>query len=63
MSTLGNARARSPIANDGDELTFCSTCAFSSACLAEGLDKTRLLDLHVLVEHAGPYAACDHLFR
>ena len=63
MTALGDGRARSPIANDGDEVSFCSTCAFSSACVAEGLDKTRLRDLHVLVEHAGPFAAGDHLFR
>ena len=25
------------LADDGDALTFCSTCAFSQACLAEGL--------------------------
>ena len=25
-----------PIADDGDELRFCSTCAFASACLAAG---------------------------
>jgi len=54
---------RSPIADDGDELSFCSTCAFSTACLAEGMDKSRLRDLHVLVEHVGPYAPGAHLFR
>ena len=63
MSIGRTARVPSPIADDGDELRFCSTCAFSSACLSEGLDKTKLQDLHVLVEHAGPYAAGDHLFR
>ncbi len=63
MSSPGTARAKPPIANDGDEVSFCSTCAFSSACVAEGLDKSRLRDLHVLVEHAGPFAAGDHLFR
>ena len=26
------------LADDGDELHFCSTCAFSQACLAEGMD-------------------------
>jgi CRP/FNR family transcriptional regulator len=53
----------SPIANDGDQFQFCSTCAFSTACLSEGLDKSRLRELHVLVEHAGPFAAGTHLFR
>ena len=53
----------SPIADDGDELHFCSTCAFSSACLSQGYDKTALNDLHVLVEHVGPFAEGQHLFR
>ena len=57
------ARRINPIADDGDALTFCSTCAFSSACLSEGLDKSQLRDLHVLVEHIGPFAPGDHLFR
>src|SRR5690606_17779807 len=61
---------RSPVAgstpaaaDDGDELHFCSTCAFSAACLANGYDKAALLDLHCLVEHAGPFHEGDHLFR
>lgn len=53
----------STLADDGDELTFCSTCAFSQACLSEGMDKRSLEDLHVLVEHVGPYHAGDHIFR
>jgi CRP/FNR family transcriptional regulator len=56
-------RPRSPIADDGDALRFCSTCAFSSACLEQGYDKSRLAELHVLVEHAGPFAEGTHLFR
>lgn len=51
------------IANDGDQLHFCSTCAFSQACLSEGMDKRALNDLHVLVEHVGPLHAGDHVFR
>lgn len=51
------------LANDGDMLRFCSTCAFSQACLSEGMDKTALMDLHVLVEHVGPLHAGDHVFR
>ncbi|QDH69631.1 helix-turn-helix domain-containing protein [Marilutibacter alkalisoli] len=51
------------LADDGDELRFCSTCAFSQACLAEGMDKSALMDLHVLVEHVGPLHAGDHVFR
>ncbi|MEO7252482.1 MAG: cyclic nucleotide-binding domain-containing protein [Arenimonas sp.] len=51
------------LADDGDALHFCSTCAFSQACLSQGMDKAALLDLHVLVEHVGPFAAGDHVFR
>ena len=54
---------RSIIADDGDALKFCSTCAFSQACLAQGMDKGALLDLHMLVEHVGPLHAGDHVFR
>lgn len=50
-------------ADDGDELRFCSTCAFSQACLAQGMDKSALLDLHMLVEHVGPLRAGEHVFR
>ena len=50
-------------ADDGDELHFCSTCAFSHACLSQGYDKSALSELHVLVEHVGPIAAGDHVFR
>jgi len=51
------------VSDDGDEFTFCSTCAFSQTCLAEGLDKASLRDLHVLVDHVGPFQAGEHLFR
>lgn len=54
---------RNPIADDGDELHFCSTCAFSAACLGQGYDKSRLQELHVLVAHVGPYEEGAHLFR
>ncbi|KAB8163588.1 helix-turn-helix domain-containing protein [Lysobacter maris] len=50
-------------ANDGDTLRFCSTCAFSQACLAEGMDKSGLADLHMLVEHIGPFREGEHIFR
>ncbi|MGQ0428408.1 MAG: helix-turn-helix domain-containing protein [Gammaproteobacteria bacterium] len=52
-----------PIVDDGDELRFCSTCAFASACLAAGVDKGRLRELHMLVEHVGPCRTGLHLFR
>ena len=57
------ARRTSPIADDGDALRFCSTCAFSSACLSQGYDKSALADLHVLVEHIGPFEEGQHIFR
>jgi CRP/FNR family transcriptional regulator, anaerobic regulatory protein len=52
-----------PIADDGDELRFCSTCAFSAACMEHGFDKNRLGELHVLVTHVGPFAEGEHIFR
>lgn len=51
------------IADDGDAYHFCSTCAFSAACLDSGYDKALLRDLHVLVEHIGPYREGEHIFR
>jgi CRP/FNR family transcriptional regulator len=51
------------LSDDGDALHFCSTCAFSQACLDQGMDKAALQDLHVLVEHVGPFHAGEHLFR
>jgi len=50
-------------ADDGDALRFCSTCAFSEACLSQGMDKRELVDLHVLVEHVGLLHSGDHVFR
>jgi CRP/FNR family transcriptional regulator len=54
---------RHTLSDDGDEWTFCSTCAFSQACLSQGMDKASLRDLHVLVEHTGPFHAGEHIFR
>src|SRR3546814_17625878 len=51
------------LADDGDALTFCSTCAFSQACLSHGMDKASLMDLHMLVEHVGPLHAGEPVFR
>jgi CRP/FNR family transcriptional regulator len=51
------------LADDGDQLHFCSTCAFSQVCLSQGMDKRALGELHVLVEHVGPLHAGEHLFR
>lgn len=64
MSDVAPRRpARQPIADDGDELRFCTTCAFSAACLDTGYDKEHLRELHVLVEHIGPYREGEHIFR
>ena len=51
------------MADDGSRAEFCSTCAFSQACLDEGMDKASLGELHVLVEHVGPLHAGEHVFR
>ena len=64
MSSVPFPRANPRVtADDGSDLQFCTTCAFSHACLSQGMDKAALLDLHVLVEHVGPYRAGDVLFR
>jgi CRP/FNR family transcriptional regulator, anaerobic regulatory protein len=61
---LMNARRLSPAcADDGDEAHFCSTCAFSQACMSQGYDKSALKELHVLVEHIGPFHEGDVIFR
>ena len=52
-----------PLTDDGDELNFCSSCAFSTVCLESGYDKARLREMHVLVEHTGPYEEGRHIFR
>lgn len=63
LSHPGRAPARNPIADDGDAHRFCSTCAFGSVCLPAGVDKGALAELHMLVEHVGPYHAGDQVFR
>ena len=50
-------------ADDGDEVTFCSTCAFSHACLSEGYAKPDLAALHVLVDHVGPFPPGHLIFK
>ncbi len=61
--TLNTYRKTSAISDDGDEIHFCSTCAFSSACQSQGYDKTALQELHILVEHIGPFREGEHIFR
>jgi CRP/FNR family transcriptional regulator, anaerobic regulatory protein len=63
MKAPPGRRMPSPIADDGDALHFCTTCAFSAACLANGYDKAHLQELHVLVEHVGPFHEGEHIFR
>lgn len=64
MTAPPRHRARNAAtADDGDELRFCSTCAFSAACLGSGYDKSKLKELHILVEHVGPYNEGAHIFR
>ncbi|MCX7055824.1 MAG: helix-turn-helix domain-containing protein [Proteobacteria bacterium] len=63
MSAVPRTPRRVAAADDGDELRFCSTCAFSSACLDNGYDKAKLHELHILVEHTGPYREGEHIFR
>jgi len=59
----GERSLRVPIVDDGDELRFCSTCAFGAVCLADGYDKAALKDLHCLVEHVGPFRNGEYVFR
>lgn len=59
----GRLAEDNPIADDGDDLRFCSTCAFGSVCLPAGVDKAALRELHVLVQHTGPYRNGEHIFR
>ncbi|HET6604568.1 MAG TPA: helix-turn-helix domain-containing protein [Xanthomonadaceae bacterium] len=63
MRTAASHVRPAPIADDGDEFRFCSTCAFAPVCVAEGLEKAQLHELHCLVEHIGPFHAGEHLFR
>lgn len=63
MSCVPRRLGVNPIADDGNELRFCSTCAFSAACLQNGYTKEHLKELHVLVEHIGPFQEGEHIFR
>jgi len=48
---------------EGDEVTFCGTCAFAPVCLPNGYDKTALSELHCLIEHVGPFPPGHVVFR
>ncbi len=62
-TATGRIAPPNPVANDGDEARFCTTCAFGAVCLGRGVDKLALHDLHCLVEHVGPYRAGEAVFR
>jgi CRP/FNR family transcriptional regulator len=40
-----------------------AACAFSDACVAAGYGRTDLAELHMLVEHVGPYPPGEYIFR
>jgi CRP/FNR family transcriptional regulator len=63
LNAPGHILPGNPIANDGNEYTFCSTCAFGSVCVGRGVDKIGLTELHCLVEHVGPYRPGASIFR
>ncbi len=63
IKPIGRFAPSNPGDGDGDEVRFCSTCAFGEVCLPVGYDKPALMDLHCLVEHVGPLHAGDHIFR
>lgn len=48
---------------ESDAHTFCTSCAFSSACIAAGYDKRELAELHCLIEHIGPFEAGERIFH
>lgn len=60
---IGLVPVHNPIADDGDEAHFCSTCAFGKVCANEGLGKLDLRELHMLVEHAGPFHEGEAIFH
>lgn len=62
MTTDSNTKTPT-VTDDGDEIHFCTTCAFAQACQSQGYDKAALRKLHVLVEHIGPIKQGDYIFR
>jgi CRP/FNR family transcriptional regulator len=48
---------------EGDDFTFCGTCAFAPVCLPSGYDKQALAALHLIIQHVGPYPAGTRVFR
>ncbi|WP_188446460.1 helix-turn-helix domain-containing protein [Arenimonas maotaiensis] len=62
MTMTSNIKV-STLMDDGDEMHFCTTCAFSQACQSQGYDKATLRKLHILVEHIGPIKQGEYIFR
>ena len=60
---MANLQRDLATADVGDALRFCRTCAFSAACLDSGYDKSRLQELHVLIDHTDPFVRGSYLFR
>lgn len=52
-----------PITADSDDIQFCGNCSFAPWCLENGYDVSDLAELHVLVEHVGPIAEGEYIFR
>jgi CRP/FNR family transcriptional regulator len=52
-----------PPVDDGDLQRFCSTCVFGKLCLPDGYSKAALGELHMLIEHVGPFHAGDSIFE
>jgi CRP/FNR family transcriptional regulator, anaerobic regulatory protein len=52
---------QSPV-DDGDAARFCSTCVFGKLCMPDGYSKHALGELHMLIEHVGPFHAGDPVF-
>jgi CRP/FNR family transcriptional regulator len=50
-------------ADDGDEFRFCTTCAFSQACLSQGYAKPDLTAFQALIDHVGPFKPGEYIFR
>lgn len=48
--------------DDGDAARFCTTCVFGKLCMPDGYSKSALGQLHMLIEHVGPYRAGDSIF-
>ncbi|AMN47630.1 transcriptional regulator [Steroidobacter denitrificans] len=63
LSRIPAVGSDEPMPADGNEYNFCDTCTFSRTCLQSGYDKGRLRDLHVLIDHVGPFREGEHLFR